>query len=195
LPFVAFKLLTALGVADGAALGIAAVVPLTTVTYAWLTSRTVNGFGLVSIAVLFLAVVATVLTGDPRIILARGSVVTGVLGLACLASLLRLHGVRPLAFYLIRQFRGEAGSQVLEFAWQQRVGFRRGLRALTAAWGLLFITEAVVQVVLVYRLPLDAMVAISPALTISLALAIVGATVAFGRIARRGSGQLASRHA
>jgi hypothetical protein len=170
--------------------------PLAAAMYAWGKGRAVSVFGVLSISVLMLAFAAAFVTGDARVLLARASLVTGLLGLACLISAARPAGMRPLAFYVICQFRGRdsAGAGRLEWAWQQRSGFRTGAILLTIIWGLACLLEAILRAVLAYRLPVEAMAAMSPALTVGFAIIIVGSTVAFGRLMRRGSSVALANH-
>ena len=98
LPFAAYKVLAAYGLSDVPALAIAALIPASGVIYAWGRGRAVSLFGVLSITVLMLAIAAVFVSGDARILLARASLVTGLLGVACLISAARPAGIRPLAF-------------------------------------------------------------------------------------------------
>jgi hypothetical protein len=193
---VAYKVLAAYGLGNALALAVAALIPTGGALYTWGKGRAVSVFGVLSISVLLLAFAAAFVTGDARVLLARASLVTGLLGVACLIPAARPAGLRPLAFYVIRQFRGgdSADAGRLEWAWQQRSGFRTGAILLTIIWGLACLFEAILRAVLVYRLPVEEMAAVSPALTVGLAIIIVGSTVAFGRLMRRGSSVALASH-
>jgi hypothetical protein len=195
LPVVAYKVLAACGLTDVPALAIAALIPAGGLLYAWRKGRTVGIFGVLSIATLLLAMTAAFVTGDARVLFARASLVTGLLGIACMISMARPTGIRPLAFYVIRQFRGggRIGGGMLESAWHQRRGFRTGTTVLTAIWGIACLVEASLRVVLASSLPVDVMAAASPALTLGFALVIVGSTVTFGRLMRRAPTRVAGR--
>jgi hypothetical protein len=186
LPFLAYRLLTGYGVPVVYALVIAALTPTLGVAYPWIHSRRLNTVALLSTGTLALAVLATYVTGDPRLILARGSVVTGALGVLCLVSVVRPFGVRPLAFYVVRQFRGGGdGAAELSLAWERRVAFRRGITLLTGIWGVLCITDATLRLALVYWLPIDVMLLLSPWITAAVAGLALATTIGFGRYMRR----------
>jgi hypothetical protein len=188
-PFATYKVLAAYGVSDSPALAIAALIPAGGLLHAWATHHGVSVFGGLSTTILMLGIAATSVTGDARILLARASLVTGLVGIACLISAARLAGIRPLAFYVIRQFGGgeRARTGTLESAWDQRRGFRTGIAVLTAFWGMTCLVEATLRVVLAYRLPVEVMAAMSPTLTVAFAVIIVGSTLVFARLMRRGS--------
>jgi uncharacterized membrane protein len=67
--------------------------------------------------------------GDPRILLIRESLVTGVLGIACLVSLLL---PKPLIFYF-------APPNAAFYQLWQYPSFKRYMTLMTIAWGIFFI--------------------------------------------------------
>jgi hypothetical protein len=94
--------------------------------------------------------VAMLLGGSPKLLLVRESLFTGVLGLACFASLLL---PRPMMFYFGRYFIAKSEPQVLqrfESSWQIP-GVRSGHRLITIVWGFVFIAELLLRIILIYR--------------------------------------------
>ena len=96
-------------------------------------------------------VVGTVLglvSHSPRLVLIEGSVGTAVFGVACLGSLCTR---QPLMYGFAMEFTGQDTPQGREMTglWQYE-GFRRIFRVITAVWGVGFLLEAAVRVVIVY---------------------------------------------
>jgi hypothetical protein len=97
-------------------------------------------------------VVGTILglvSHSPRLVLVEGSVPTGVFGLACLGS---LRAQRPLMFSFALEFAGpdSARGRDMTRLWQHE-GYRHVLRVITAVWGVGFLVEAALRVVIVYN--------------------------------------------
>ena len=70
--------------------------------------------------------------------------------MACLGS---LRAQRPLLFSVVREFTGPdtAKGQEMTRLWQDEPAFRRDFRVITAVWGVGFLIEAAVRVVIVYN--------------------------------------------
>src|SRR5262249_12518215 len=94
------------------------------------------------------------LTGDPRILLARESIVSGSLGLLLLGSCLV---GRPVPYVLLR--RVNAGRPELpaqwDRLWQTRPSLRRVFVVTSLVWGAGLLIEAIVRIPLIYLLPTD----------------------------------------
>jgi hypothetical protein len=96
---------------------------------------------------------------NARLVLAEGSVPTAVFGVACLGSLWASH---PLMFSVVREFTGPdtAKGQEMTRLWQYE-GFRRVFRVITAVWGVAFLFEAALRVVIIYNVSAGTALAIS----------------------------------
>lgn len=141
--------LPALGVADVVAAAAAAVVTAVPVL-ASIVDRRSDGIGLLVLAEIAASVVITLVSDDPRFVLARPAVYTAVAGVFALVTCVRgrplmLDATKPMAA-AGDPVRGEA----FEAAWQQSAAFRRVERAMTAGLGGVLIAEAVLRVVVVY---------------------------------------------
>ncbi|KOU30647.1 membrane protein [Streptomyces sp. WM6372] len=130
------------------------------ISLAW--RRKLDEFAVVTLVFLVItAVVSLVGAHSARALLIKDSGVTGLFGLLCLATLL---APRPLMFYFGRKFATDGTPE--STAWWNGLwqfdGFRRTMTVMTAVWGVAYLTEAAVRVVLAYVLPTDTMVVISP---------------------------------
>ncbi|MEU7552130.1 VC0807 family protein [Streptomyces sp. NPDC044571] len=130
------------------------------ISLAW--RRKLDEFAIVTLVFLVItAVVSLVGAHSARALLIKDSGVTGLFGLLCLVTLLT---PRPLMFYFGRKFATDGTPESTAWwngLWQFE-GFRRTMIVMTTVWGVGYLAEAAVRVVLAYLLPTDTMVVISP---------------------------------
>ncbi|MFB6619551.1 VC0807 family protein [Streptomyces sp. NPDC085524] len=130
------------------------------INLAW--HRKFDEFALVTLVFIVITAVVS-LVGDPsaRALLIKDSCVTGLFGLLCLATLL---APRPLMFYFGRKFATDGTPESTAWwngLWQYE-GFRTTMTRMTLVWGVAYVAEAIVRVVLAYVLDTKTMVAVSP---------------------------------
>nr|WSW45937.1 hypothetical protein OG296_24135 [Streptomyces sp. NBC_01001] len=107
------------------------------------------------------AVVPFVGAQSAQALLVKDSFVTGLFGLMCLGTLL---APRPLMFYFGRKFGTDgtpAGVAYYNGLWRFE-GFRTAQRRMTLVWGVVYLIEAAVRIVLSFVLDTSTMVALSP---------------------------------
>ncbi|KAF9953099.1 hypothetical protein BGZ72_005708 [Mortierella alpina] len=125
--------------------------------------RKVDPIGLLIIFGFVLSAILSVIDGNPRLLLLRDSLVTCASGLIFLASLIPLRmarfQVRPLTYGVSAQMmsaspsvqyfvRGNLVEQTLpEFCWQWSRRYRRGMRTLTAVWGIALLLEFTLRLI------------------------------------------------
>jgi hypothetical protein len=101
-PFAAYQVLTSLGVSTVLALASSAVFPVLGIGWSFARTQRPDIIGVVSLSFILVGVAASLLSGDPRFLLVKDSLMTGVVGLLCFGSLVLVP--RPLLFYFGRQF-------------------------------------------------------------------------------------------
>ncbi|KOG52623.1 membrane protein [Streptomyces virginiae] len=130
------------------------------ISLAW--RRKIDEFAVVTLVFLVItAVVSLVGAHSARALLIKDSGVTGLFGLLCLATLL---APRPLMFYFGRKFATDGTPESTAWwngLWQYE-GFRTTMNRMTLVWGIAYVAEAIVRVVLAYMLPTKTMVVVSP---------------------------------
>lgn len=107
------------------------------------------------------SIIALFIGGDPRILLVRESLFTGVFGVACLVSLLF---PRPIMFYFGKHFmtgNDPEKQQVFDDRWQNPI-VRRGHRLITTVWGIVYVGEFIARVIFVYTVSATVVLAVSP---------------------------------
>ncbi|WP_435228600.1 VC0807 family protein [Streptomyces sp. Tue6028] len=165
------------GMSIVAALAWSSVVPAVRTLWSLVKERTFNGLAglilLVNVAGLLLSLVA----GDPRLMLAKDSGVSSVVGIGILLSV-RLG--RPMMTQGMKPFliKGDAAKNA---AWERLLAgserFRRAERTFSLIWGAALLGECVLRVVGAYTLPVDTMVWLGTVVmvaTIGLAILLSG---------------------
>ena len=183
-PVAAYQILTGAGMSTTQALTISAVFPLIGTGAALARTRRADVIGLVSLVFIVAGLAASIISGNPRFLLVKESLLTGVFGLVFLGSLL---APRPLIFYFGRQFTGAgdpARAAAFDAMWQYP-RFRAANRTMSIVWGVTYLIEACVRVGLSFILPTTLFLAASPVLAIGTTLALISWTVAYGRRAAR----------
>jgi hypothetical protein len=155
--------------------------PMLKSVYELIRHRAINPVSVLVFLGIVTSLVALFAGGDPRILLIRESLFTGVFGIICLISLLF---PRPLMFYFGRYFM--AGSdpgkrKVFDDRWHNPA-IRRGHRLITTVWGLVYVGEFGSRVIFVYTLPAPIVLAVTPFL---LGVAIISTIVWTFRYAYR----------
>jgi intracellular septation protein A len=183
LPLVTYYVLTGNGVAQVPALLLSGVWPALETVLSIVVRRHLDELSVLSLIFIALGVVAGLGFNSARLVLAKESVVTGLFGVLTLVS---LAWRRPLMFYFGRKFATD-GTQASVDYWNglwQYPGFRRTQRVITVVWGVVFVVEAAVRVVLAYTLSTSVMAPISAIMPLAVVGALVAWTISFGKRAR-----------
>jgi hypothetical protein len=114
-----------------------------------------------------------------RLLLVEGSVPTAIFGVACLGSLWARH---PLMFSFAREVTGPDTVKGREMTrlWQYE-GYRRVFRVITVVWGVAFLIEAALRVVIVYNTSTGTALALSKITPFLFVGIMVAWTVAYGK--------------
>lgn len=143
------------------ALMLTALVPLGEAIVALARHRRVDFFGAFVFLSLVLSCVMVLLGGSPRWILARESFLSAAFGLAMLLS---LFCPQPLIYYLTGHFvAGHAPARRLEFRRKSTSPwFRAFMRRLTVVWGLVTLTDALINVFLAFNVSIATFLEVAP---------------------------------
>ena len=116
--------------------------------------------------------------------LIRESFVTGALGIVCLVSFLF---PRPLLFYIGREFStGNDPTRIAGFndLWRS-AGARYAFRLMTVVWGIGWVSEFLLRVLLVLTLTVGQVLIVSPIILQGITAALIVWTISYARAARR----------
>lgn len=159
-PLALYSGLTSAGLSPVTALVLSGVFPALSVITGAIRHRRLEVVGALVLAGIVLGAVLGLAFHSARLVLVEGSVPTAVFGVACLGSLLL--GKRPLMYCFALEFIGPDSARGREMAglWQYD-GFRQIWRVITAAWGVAFLVEAALRVVIIYSTSVSTSLAIS----------------------------------
>jgi hypothetical protein len=161
-PLAGYYGLRAAGASEWLALSVGSLLTAPWIIYGAVRSRRFEITAAFTLSLMLTSGLMSLVTGDPRLLLIRDSSLGALFGLWIFAT---LPTRRPFFMVTSRVIAvaklGEAGAKAWEARWALEPGFRRHARVLTAVWGAVFLGDAVVRVVLAYRLPIDSVPAVS----------------------------------
>jgi len=177
-PLVAYKVLRSAGMTPVTALLLSGVFPALGVTIGAVRHRRLDTVGVLVLAGIATGTILGLVSHSTRLLLVEGSVPTAIFGAACLGSLWARH---PLMFSFAREFTGPDTAKGREMTrlWQYE-GYRRIFRVITAVWGVAFLLEAALRVVIVYNTSAGTALVISKVTPFVFASIMCAWTVAYG---------------
>lgn len=179
-PVGAYFVLHALGYSDFAGLLAGTVLSALMVIGQAIRSQRLELMSAIILGGFVFGLVASLISGDPRMMIAKDSAATALIGLAFLIS--AMIG-KPLTYLVARKAVGAGGPArvaELETAYRTDPAKRRAFTVLTVMWGAGLVLEATIRIVLAYQLPIHTMAWLSPVLMI----AVVGPLIALSIVAR-----------
>lgn len=182
-PFVIYSLMRP-HTTEIRALIAAAAAPLLQNLITLIRKRTLDVFGVFILAGIFVSIVAVLLGGSPKLILIRDAFITGATGLVFLGS--RLYR-RPLIYYFSMHFNtGDDPERRAEWAgyWAYPY-FRYVMRLMTVVWGLATLAEALARGYLVFNLPTESFLVVSPFVQYGILGSTIAWTVWYARHSQR----------
>jgi hypothetical protein len=158
------------------------VIPVLRTAYSLVRSAKVDWLAIFMISALALGTIASLAMDSPRMLLAKDGVITALCGFWMLGTLV---AGKPLLLSMGRGIaeakRGQGGGEIWAGRWNSEPRFRRGLRLITAVWGVGLVLDAVVRVVIAYTLPLDAVPGVTTAQWIALFVVLYGFMMVYSK--------------
>jgi len=146
-PLLVYYWLSANGFSTVDALIVSGALPACNVGLTVLRHRRLDAIGALVLTGIVVGSVLGLLSGSARVVLLDGTVPTAIFGLVCLGS---LWSTRPLMFRFAVESIGADTPKGLAFADKWRYAeFRQAFRITTIVWGLAYLVEAVVQMIIV----------------------------------------------
>jgi hypothetical protein len=181
-PLAAYSLLRSAGLTAVTALLLSGVFPALGVTITAIRNRRLDVVGALVLTGILVGTVLGLAFHSARLLLIEGSAPTAVFGVACLGS---LWARRPLMFSFALELTGPDSAQGREMTrlWQQ--GYGRIFRVITTVWGIGFLVEAGLRVVIVYNTSTGTALAISKVMPFVFAGILSAWTLAYGAYLKR----------
>jgi hypothetical protein len=189
-PLAAYNLLRSAGLTPVTALLLSGVFPVLGVTITAVRRRRLDVVGVLVLAGIAVGSALGLVSHSTRPVLAEGSVPTAVFGAACLGS---LWARRPLMFSFALEFIGPDTAKGREMTglWEHP-GYRRVLRIITAVWGVGFLIEAALRVIIIYNTSTGVALAMSKVTPFLFAGILSAWTVAYGSRQRKKGERMAA---
>jgi hypothetical protein len=184
LPIVVYYAGRALGYHVLPALAAAGCAALVRVAVVAVGRRRLDGLAAVVGGTFALLLGISLLTGDPRIVLAKESVLSGAAGLLLVGSCLV---GKPLVYSLARKLNTGKTAQ-WDARWENEPAFRKHFVQLSAVIGGVLLADAIVRLVLVYTLPVDVMANLSPVMHLAVLGILGGCALWYRNHRQRGTG-------
>ena len=148
-PLAAYNILRSAGLTAVTALLLSGVFPVLGVSIGAIRNHRLDVVGVLVLTGIAVGTVLGLVSHSARLVLVEGSVPTAIFGLASLGSLRARH---PLMFTLVLEFTGPdtAKGREMTMFWQDE-HYRRVFRIITAVWGIGFLLEAALRVLIVYN--------------------------------------------
>lgn len=172
-PVVVYALLRS-HMTDMHALLITMAIPLGEGTATLIRHRRLNVFGAAVAASIALGVITALVSGNPRALLARESLLSGVFGVVMLLSLLNK---QPLVYYIAGHFiAGHDAERLHDYRCKGKSPWIRNFfRLLTAVWGGITLGDGLLNTYLAFHLSIPTYLIVTPLARYS----IMGAALAW----------------
>lgn len=181
-PLASFYGLRAAGANQWLALVVSGALPGLRLLYQLIRKRRLEMLALFSLSIVLVGTTIAFLTADPRLLLARESYLTVLIGLWILVTLL---GRRPFIFTATMRLMPEADAEQWRREWRDSAQFRRAMRVITALWGVSFLIDAAARVVMAYTVPVDLVPVLSILLILLMLTLVVVASKAYASRAQK----------
>ena len=178
-PLALFYGLRGAGVNQWLALVLSAAIPMVALAYRLLAERRIETATLFTLSILVCGTLVGLLTGDPRLLLARESYLTGLLGLWMIGTV--LWGSRPFVLQATLPLLPPETACDWQDKWRHDPLFRRVMRLMTAAWGGAFLIDAAARIVMAYTLPVDMVPLLGLIVLVAMLVAVVQFSKSYGR--------------
>lgn len=133
------------------AIMVSAIPPILWSLGGFIRRRVLDALSIIVLAGIGLSLLGFALGGSPRLLLLRESLITGLIGLAFLASVVI---GRPLIEVLARAaLARQAAIEDKPEEWDESPAARRAFKVMTIVWGCGFVAETCVRALLVFYLP------------------------------------------
>ncbi|GAB4588239.1 VC0807 family protein [Nocardia sp. IFM 10818] len=166
-PVAAYFLLKALGYSDFLALLLGAVCSAMIVVVEAVRARRIDPLAAIVLGGFVIGLIGSMISGDARTLIIRDSFGTAAVGLAFLVSAVIS---RPLTYVAARKFLATtdpAHLPAMEEAYRTVASVSRTHIRLSVMWGAGLLGEAVLRIVLAYRLPVSTMAWLSSVLMVA----------------------------
>jgi hypothetical protein len=150
LPMALYYVLHRLGISDTVALGASIVIALVATIVNTIRRKKLDAIGILVIFEIALSIVLFLLLKDRRLILAKPSFYSG---LVAIYLIVMAFGSKPMNYDAIRNVGSDGDPRraaAFDAAWDENPKFRTALRTAEIGWGIAFLADAILRVIIVF---------------------------------------------
>ena len=185
LPMALYYVLHRLGASDVVALAAGIAIALVATIVNTIRHKKLDRFGIIVLLEIALSIALLLLLKDRRLILAKPSFYSALAGFYMIATSLR---GRPLTYEPVKNIGTKGDPQraaAFDAAWNDSPQFRAALRTSAIGWGVAFLADAILRVVIVYTTPIDRAVWLSNVPHVAAIGILIAFSAAMGRVTKR----------
>ncbi|WP_274649674.1 VC0807 family protein [Paenibacillus humicola] len=152
-PVIGYYILHQLGIGDVVALTVSGMAAGASTTVQTIRRRRLDGVGMLVVIEIVFSIALLFWTNDPRVFLIKPSFYVAV---AAIYAWVTCFTGRPFTFDASKPMATKGDpirTAAYERAWERSERFRRGEKWMTAGWGIALMAEAILRIVVVYRIP------------------------------------------
>jgi uncharacterized membrane protein len=191
-PLVAYYSLRSAGLSSVGALVLSGVFPAFGIALGVVRRGSLDAIGVLVLIGIIVGSAVGLASGSARLVLLDGTVPTAVFGVVCIAS---LWSRRPMIYRFALESMGPDTPKGRDFADQWRyAGFRHAFRVTTVVWGVAFLAEAAVQIVIIQTASTSVAKTTSNVMPLVVAGLVIIWNISYGKRGRR-RGELARQAA
>ena len=184
-PLATYFVLHALGVSALGALILGSLVAILSTVINTVRRKRLDGVGVLVIVEIAASIALQFVMRDPRLLLIKPSFYSAI-GAGYL-FITAFYG-RPLTYQGVKAMAAKGGPEraaACERAWERSAAFRTAIRVSTIGWGIAFLADAVLRVILVYALPIERAVWLSNLPHLAAIVLLIGFSAFMGRTTKR----------
>jgi uncharacterized membrane protein len=187
-PLAVYYGLRAAGLSTVSALILSGLPPAAGIILGVVRNRRLDAIGVLVLIGIVVGTVLGLISGNAHLVLLDGTVPTAVFGVVCLGS---LWSRRPMIYRFALESMGPDTPKGRAFADRWRYpGFRHAFRVTTVVWGLAFLADAAIQVVIIETASAATAKTTSNVLPLIVAAIVIGWNVVYAKRGQR-KGELA----
>jgi hypothetical protein len=180
-PLAAYWLTRKLGIPIFWGLALGGVIAIISTAFNSIRHRRLDAVGILVLLELVTSIVLLFYLNDPRLLLIRPSIYTGVAAIYLMANAFSSQPVSFQGSRAIATGGDPIRTAAFEQAWKDLPQFRRAHKMLTFGWGIASMVDSILRVVIVYRFPIDRAVWLSNLPHTAAIVIMLGVSALFGR--------------
>ena len=181
-PMALYYVLHRFGISDALALGASAAIALVVTIVNTIRRKKLDAIGILVIIEIVLSIALFLWLKDRRLILAKPSFYSGV---AAIYLIIMAFRPKPMNYDTIRNLGSDGDPRraaAIDAAWEENPKFRTAVRTAEVGWGLAFLADSILRVIIIFNTEPDRAVWLSNIPHIAAIAIIIAFSAVMGKI-------------